>query len=92
MKGEGGTDVWGLGAWGGKAKSLSSACSEFLTDTRPEVVSGGTGEGAEKVGMPEEEIVPSGALEGCQTPACCLARIRLLFHFFLKLLNIFKHN
>ena len=82
--------VWGLGV-GRQSHSLLPTQS-FLQTTRPEVVSGGTGEGAEKVGIPEEEIVPSGGLEGCQTPVCCLARIRLLFHFFLKLLNVFKHN
>lgn len=91
-KREGGSDSRGLGPWGGKAKSLSSAYSEFVTDTRTEVVSGGASEGAGKVRLSEEEAVPSRGWEGCHTSACCLAHIRILLHSLPKLFNIFQLN
>lgn len=75
--------VWGL--WDGKAKSLSSACSDFRRDTRNEVVGGGISERVEMAG----KAVPTGrghTVQGhwrvAKHPGCWLAGIRLLLHFF----------
>lgn len=82
--------VWGL--WDGKAKSLSSACSDFCRDTRNEVVGGGISAGGRdgrKGCSHGKRPHRPGALEGGQTP-WLLAGWHLASFPFLSLLNIFK--